>query len=290
MKRLPQFIERISIIIAVLVSVLAVVCIAARWWNFLQNLFPFPVYIQLRTNLTLALVCGPGLFLLASIGLGMSIPYSTKKIFRSILLAIGVLISIAMFCIFGFLAVSPELLIGSAKLDNSHYYVTVPTEFGDMWVDHWLHKCNEKDMECKRIFSEVLGGSQIYPALFSIDNHAHEIHFFLGRWLEYTDGPFPHSYKSIAQNVINTSQFGLYTYDKNSAHEFVITKCDGVYMDENLACAVLPFHYSAKNFSKAELVTNENAKEIRLIIDDALIFSYDTASHCHIKGCVITEQ
>jgi hypothetical protein len=289
MRRLLRPLERISLIIVVLVPVLAVVCIAARWWDFLQNVIPFPLYMQFKTNLTLSLVCGSVLFFFALMGLGLSIPYSKKLISRSILLVIGVLIGIPMFCIFGFSAVSPDLLIGSAKLGNNHYYVTVPTEFGDMWVDHWLHKCNEKDMECKIIFKEVLGGSQIYPASFFVDNHTHEIHFFLGRWLEYTDGPYPHGYKSIQVGVIDSSQFHLLTYEKKSLNEFVITKCDGKYLDDKLSCAVLPFQYASKTFDKAELVMDVSAREIKLLIDDKIIFSYDTTPHCHTEGCVITE-
>jgi hypothetical protein len=290
MNRLFLIIKRFSLVIVVLVPILAVVCIATRRRDFLQDVIAFPVYMQLKTDLTLALVCGSVLFFFALMGLGLSIPYSTKKISRSIMLAIGPLISIPMFCIFAFLAVSPDLLIGSAKLDNNHYYVTVPTEFGDMWDDHLLYKCNEKDLECKIIFNELLGGSLIYPASFFVDNHTHEIHFFLGRWLEYTDGPYPHEYEPIQVGVIDSSYFGLLTYEKNSQHEFVITKCDGEYLDDKLSCAVLPFRYSTKTFDKAELVTDENAKEIKLLIDDKLIFNYDTTPHCHTDGCVITEQ
>jgi hypothetical protein len=247
----------------------------------------FPVYMQLKTDLTLALVCGSVLFFFALFGLGLSIPDSAKN---NIMLTIGALISFPMFCIFAFLAVSPDLLIGSAKLDNNHYYVTVPTEFGDMWHDHLLYKCNEKDLECKIIFDDLFGGSLIYPASFFFDNHTHETYYFLGHWLEYTDGPYPHGDELIQVGIIDNSFFGLLTYEKNSQHEFVITKCDGESLDDKLSCAVLPFRYSKKTFDKAELVTDESAKEIKLLIDDKLIFSYDTTPRCYTEGCVITEQ
>ena len=87
---------------------------------------------------------------------------------------------------------------------------------------------------------------------------------------------------------IDETMFSLYSYEKNFGHEFVIVKC-GKSISNNIPCDFLPFHFSSTSFQKAELVADENAKEIKLLIDDTLVFSYDTAPHCHAEGCVITE-
>ena len=134
------------------------------------------------------------------------------------------------------------------------------------------------------------GGSTIYPASFVTNDQTNEIHFFLGRELIYTDGPSPRSYNFQSFSKIDNAYIYLYTYEKNSGQEFVISKCEGKYLDNNISCMLLPFEYFTKTFNKAEIVTDESTKEIRMLLDGSLIFSYDTAPHCHVDGCTIIGQ
>ena len=87
---------------------------------------------------------------------------------------------------------------------------------------------------------------------------------------------------------IDETIFSLYSYEENFVQEFVIIKC-GMAISNTIPCDFLPFHFSSTSFKKVELVADENAREIKLLIDDELIYSYDTAPHCHMEGCVITE-
>lgn len=134
------------------------------------------------------------------------------------------------------------------------------------------------------------GGSTIYPASFITDDQSNEIHFFLGRELVYSDGPYPRSYHSQSFGMIETTYIYLYTYEKNSRQEFVISKCEGKYLDNNISCMLLPFQYATDAFNKAEIVTDESTNEIRMLVDGTLIFSYDIAPYCHVDGCVVPVQ
>ena len=289
MKQILPLIERVSIIVVSIVPVVAVpYFIYLRWGSFHDD-FPLPVYLQVTNILTPSITAFVYIFWFALIVFRLSVPAIKGITSRDVILLVGTLTGIPMCFVFSTLALSPEILSSSAKLGTNHYYVIIQHAVGDHNFGHGLYKCNEKDLECKMIYQEVVS-SAIYPTQLIVDQHTNETHFFLGRWLKYTDGTFPHEYKSIAIGVIDASQFGLISYEKNSLTEFVITRCDGKYLDDKLLCVILPCQYSIMTFNKAELVTDESTREIKLMIDDELIFSYDTAPHCHTEGCVITEQ
>lgn len=186
-----------------------------------------------------------------------------------------------------FWILSPELLSSAAQMGRFHYYVTVPTEAGDSWVNHCLYKCNEKDLECEMIFDEARMGSIIYPTTLIVDNNTQEIHYFLDWELIYTDGLHPHEYELIDVGATDKFYFAVYTYEKDTTPQFVVSKCDGSFSDKKTACEILPFHYSINHYEKAELEASKGKNEIMLTIDDVEVFSYDTAPHCKVEGCII---
>lgn len=289
MKKFLPLIERISMVIVVILPVLAIPYFIYLRWGSFHNDFPLPVYIKISNILTPSIAVCVFIFWLALFMLRLSVTETKGITSRDVILLVGTLIGIPMCFVFSILALSPEILSSSAQLGTNHYYVIIQHAIGDHNFGHGLYKCNEKDFECKMIYQEVVS-SAIYPTQLIVDQHAHEIHFFLGRWLEYTDGPYPHKYHPINTGKIDATYYYLDTHERNSAHEFVISKCDGEYLDNQLSCSILPFHYSTTKFDNAELVIDKQAKEAKLLIDDRLIFSYDTAPHCHIEGCAITEQ
>lgn len=209
------------------------------------------------------------------------------------ILFIGTLVGIPMFCVFSVQALTlPEEITSSIQLGHDHFYASELGQFGDQIINSYFYKCNERDLECETIFHTSLDYLGDTPILVG-DNKNQQIHFFLksaygSSRLEYTYGPQPREYKMENFERINETMFSLYSYEKSFDHEFVITKC-GKAISNTIPCDFLPFHFSTASFQKAELVADESAKEIKLLIDDRLIFSYDTAPHCHMEGCAITE-
>ena len=194
-----------------------------------------------------------------------------------------------MCCIFSLRAIMVhEAIISSAQLDEHHYYLTVQIAFGNQSRYYSFFKCNEKDSECEMVY-DLDWGSDSPPSALIVDSTTHEIHFFIGSGLIYTYGPFPREYKFIDSGMIEPYFLNLYSYVRNSYQEFVIVKCYW----KNYPCVspeILPFRYSTRTFQKAEFVSDESAKDVKLLIDGKVIFTYDTAPHCQAVGCVILDK
>ena len=190
-----------------------------------------------------------------------------------------------MFCVFSVLALTlPEGVSSSIQLAHNHVYASELGQFGDHTINYYFYKCNERDLEWEIIFQTPLGVLGDTPILVGDDNKQ-EIHFFMkspsgNSDLRFTYGPQPREYKRRNSERIDETVFHLYSYEKNSGYDFMITKCK-IEKSDTIPCKFLPFRFSSTSFEKAELVAKENTKEIKLMIDDELIFSYDTAPHCH---------
>ncbi len=288
MDRFFRFFQRISIFIVVIVPVLAMLYFIL-WQEIIRDVFPLPVSIRVINILGPLLVGGSLLFWLASVTLGASALKKKNPTIWGITIFSATILSVSMFFISSIGALSPKILSSSGEMNNHHYYAVVQIQVGDMNVPHSLYKCNEKDMDCTVIFEEVAGGFNSYPTQLIVDQRADEIHFFMGRWLQYTDGPIPHGYEVAGLSIIDIFHYYLWKYKKNSIQEFVITRCDGETLD-NVSCAILPFRYSIAAYNEAEIVADKSSKEIKLLIDGRPIFTYDTAPHCLVEGCVIVEE
>jgi hypothetical protein len=273
----------------VIVPILAISIFAQVRWEFFRNVFPLPLYLQIVSILDATAAFSSYLFFPALFAFCFLPTSRVQRPYRGIILLIGTLLGIPMCCCFSVrAAMVHESILNSAQLDQHHYYLTVQIAFGNQSRYYTFFKCNEKDLECEMIY-DLDGGSFAPPEALIVDPGAHEINFYRGAGLVYTYGPHPHEYKFIDSGMMDTYFLNLYSYEMNSVQEFVIVKC----YRKDYQCIspeILPFRYSAKNFKKANLVSDESVKEIKLLVDDKVIFNYDTAPHCQVEGCIIINK
>ncbi len=292
MKKILHYIERISFIIAAIMLVSAIIYTILLWWGISQPFFPLPVYLQAIRILRPTVAIGLYAFFFAMDVL-LLLAFIRKKFTwrNTILFLTSIWIAIPLCCVCSgqALIIYPETILDSVKLDHNHFYAT--TTGGD-YMSYYLLKCNERDFECERIFHDG-GGRFIGTAALLVDNDKHEIHYFTGSGygatnLIYTYGPDPHEYKYENYIWLGSTSFSLHSYEKDSNKAFVITKCNRE-VHTGVPCEILPFRYSTETFEKAEFVSDESEEEIKLLIDDRLIFTYDTVPHCIAEGCMIEQ-
>ncbi len=293
-EKILHYIEQVSLVIAVIVPVLTVLHIIFLWPGISQNFFPLPVYLQITKILSLLIVVGFCAFFFAMYVL-LSFTIVRRQITsrKMLLLLLGTMAAIPMCCIVGVKTLRlPNSIHASAKLDQNQYYINYYHDMGDIFTNYHFAKCNENGSECEEIYryweGPIFGASALM-----VDQDKHEIHFFHGSGytadsLIYTYGPDPREYK-FEDISFGASTFILYSYEKNSIQEFLITKCNEE-IQTGIPCEILPFRYSTETFEKEEFVNDESTGEIKLFVDDRLIFTYDTAPHCLAEGCIIIDK
>jgi hypothetical protein len=293
MNKIIRIIQRISLFVLLIVPILAILDLVFERIGLIRDIFPFPTYLKVSHTLLVTIECGSITIFPALLVLGLLALKSSRLSLRNtILLFSGTIFGVLTCCIFSVPALTlPEEITSSVQLNHHHYYATVLGQFGDQWVNYYLYKCNEKDLECDNIYQYAsMGDPGAFPILF-VDDNMQDIHFFFktsygSSTLIYTYGPSLREYKWRDYEPFGSAAFNLYTYETKEIYQFVITK-EILKDQKNAGWEFLPFHYSSLAFGKADLVKDEGAQEIKLLIDDQTILTYNTALHCQVEGCVI---
>jgi hypothetical protein len=286
--------KRISYVIAVVMPILVLLYYILFPYEVIRDTFPLPLFLQIKAFLTPAVAISFLIFFPALVVSCLSISKSNACILRFVILVIGFAIGILFCFVLGISALSlPEAISSTAQLDNKNYYVTNLGQIGDMWTTYRLFKCNEKNLECVKIYQFSEGGSWIRPIALVIDKSAKEVHIFMGGYdfcnLVYTYGEQPHENHFESSAINEPYHFAIWSYNRNQGKEFLLIKWE----DPNtttFACEIIPFHYTTSTFDHAELLRDETTPNVNLYIDGQLIFTYDPGkSRCHVEGCSILE-
>ncbi len=242
----------------------------------LENYVPLPTYFAINRLLLSMVVIGYIVFFPVLLKFKLNTP------FRFVLL----IMAIPMCCWVNIVLVnSPERILHSAQLGDSHHYLTGRGSIGDWWVVFYTYKCNSNDLECKEKF--IGHGASFGQANMVVDTESNELYVLTQNVVEYSYGSFHRSY-----NFLYNEELAGYTYwvaqnNDSGLAEFVIYRCS----DEiAVKCTQIPFAYSTENYSFAELVGDEENQEVSLLIDERLIYTYGTESQCHVDGCIIPNK
>jgi len=168
-------------------------------------------------------------------------------------------------------------MVLAEELNFGEGIVTVERIFNDPITFYKLYKCNDDDMGCMVLYSYE-GGGFVERSALTVSKSTNEILLFHFSYLVYSDGQYPHEYKHIDSGEFGTYNFGLYTFEKNLAQEFVIVRCKSKDYEMG-SCEILPFRYSTTSFKKTQFINDKNSEVIKLMIDDQLIFTYDQSSN-----------
>ena len=178
MKNILSFFERISIVIVVIVPVFAILNITSEQRGLIWDALPFPRNLEVSHALVMTIAIGSIIYWLALLLLRLSAPKNNRLTSRDVILFIGTLVGIPMFCVFSVSALTlPEEITSAIQLGHAHFYASELGQFGDQTINYYFYKCNERDLECETIFHTSLGKLDGTPILVD-DNKNQQIHFF----------------------------------------------------------------------------------------------------------------
>ncbi len=183
----------------------------------------------------------------------------------------------------------------SVQFDGHHYYFTTQKIFEHCYYDYYFYRCNKKDTKCVKLYTWK--NMDVGPAdgAIDVDPLKQEVHLFIRPFndprLAYTSDSYSHDYRTLDIYSSHPFRYYLYSFEKDSVQEFVITRCDVAHWPK-IPCEFIPFQYSVASFSRGRLEGDEDEHpgKFQLSIDYKEILSYDGSPHCLMEGCVVLDE
>lgn len=187
---------------------------------------------------------------------------------------------------------SNEHLWDSVQVGNSRYNLVQIIPRGDPSSPCYLYKCDVNDLACEEISSYVgncLNSRNFDLVLNPITNEVNVLmdHEWSNRLiLDFTYGDQPRTYLHILE-VANFDYYLAYFHDVSlSMFKFMLYKCQ----KDTVDCSRLPFQYETHKFSYGYLELDEQSSEIKVLIENKLIYTYGKVPKCYVKDCLITDK
>jgi hypothetical protein len=193
--------------------------------------------------------------------------------------------------------ISSEKMLNSVQVGDFRYNLVLDSEFGDSHRTCLLYQCNADDMDCTRIPSFDGECWLMRKSALIVNPTTKEINVYLEReGIEYGVGPqLVYTYGELPRNYIDRLTVGGYNYylawfQDDGANNKVVDRFIFKFMLYRcnigmLECERLPFKYDTKGLPLGYLELDEQSGEIKILMDEELIYTYSAHPHCYVVGC-----
>lgn len=260
-------------------------CILYIYPEFARPFIPLPIFLLLK-QVVLLIICI--LFLLF-------IPAAILSNVRfSLFIAVFALVFVSAGGVFDRKSgiSSNERLWDSVQVGNSRYNLVQIIPRGDPHSPCYLYKCDVNDLACEEISSYV--GNCLYSKNFDLEPNpvTNEVNVLMEKeWstksiLDFTYGDQPRTYLHILE-VANFDYYLAYFHDVSlSMFKFMLYKCQ----KDTVDCSRLPFQYETHKFNNGYLEIDEQSGEIKVLIENKLIYTYGNVPKCYVEDCFIKDK
>jgi hypothetical protein len=212
-----------------------------------------------------------------------------QKIYKVVVL----ILTFPLLCI-GSVGLREEKVLDSVQIDNNRYHLVFYRPWGDNYGDCLLYQCNSKDLECQQIRSYTGICWSPENSALEVNPNTNEINVFIGdEWsnnlnLDFTYGKQPRAY--LDKVPLNDYAYYLaYFHDYGARHTpftYMLYRC----AKESTDCSRLSFRYDLDALADGYLELDEQSGEIKILIDDELIYTYSSSPKCHVEGCSLADK
>lgn len=285
MKSYPQRTRIVIIVWVLLAPALSLLYILLR---SARPFIPLPLFLEIRAPLPLILMVSYLLFIPALILLH---PRPVHTIILMVILT-------PMACIAGITILDTEFLLDSAQVTDRRYNLTVIHQIGDNQRTCLLYECEVNNLKCKRISSYYGNCWRMTDSALVVDPTTHEVNVFLQLddpkneyELDYTYGDQPRKYLDKLE-VRGYDFYLAYFHDYGdktipAIFSYMLYRC----IKNGISCERLPFRYDVNGrFPGGILELDQISGEIKVLIEDELIYTYGDPPRCYVKGCSITDH
>jgi len=80
-----------------------------------------------------------------------------------------------------------------------------------------------------------------------------------------------------------------YFHDYDTLHTpftYMLYRCE----KDSTNCSRLPFRYDLDHLPHVYLELDEQSGEIKVLIENELIYTYSSTPQCHVEGCSLTNE
>jgi hypothetical protein len=212
-----------------------------------------------------------------------------RKIYKIVVL----ILTVPLLCIAS-VGLRTEKVLNSVQVDNNRYHLVYFRPWGDNYGNCLLYQCNKNDLECEQIHSYTGVCWSVENSKLEVNPNTNEISVFIDEeWsdelsLEFTYGTQPRAY--LDKVGLNGYDYYLaYFHDYDALHTpftYMLYRCE----KDSTNCSRLPFRYDLDHLPHGYLELDEQGAEIKVLIENELIYTYSSAPQCHVEGCSLTNE
>lgn len=256
---------------------------------------PLPLFLLLKEIIPLLVLPAYVLMIL------VLSPFNTRSLSKY---AVLIIITLPCCLVSLALALFYETVLDTVLLGSDRYYLVQHVEIGDMYTSCDLYKCEQSGLDCRPIQSSGFFCMSMSNLNMVVDPEANEIHIVEGSYfniknrLIYTFGATPRGYPAHIW-VDDTLYYLAYTENPGtSTRTFRLVKCKNTPI---LSCQQLPFRYSEQYpghmghgwyfmDSSGWLELDDVTGELRVLVDDRLVFTLGELPRCYLPGCFLSSE